>query len=176
MKVSASISPGKGQAVGRHRGVYTAWAAAAWSGSFGFVHFYWGLGGRIGLGDSGTADVAFERAWFAWFNMIAGVACLLAAVLALAIARGWGRFPSDRLLRGGLWTATALLLTRGVLGIGQLVLSQRTEAEEVSPVLALYDPWFVLGGLLFGLLAWRTRRGGRAPSTRSRVGNRNPVA
>lgn len=130
------------------------WAAAVWAGLFGALHLFWVLGGRWGLGDPAAAELAFERVWFLGFNLLAAVACGAAAVLALATIGYGRRFVSDRVLVAGLMIVTSVLLLRGGVGVVQVLLSQRTEAEAQSPVLVLYDPWFVLGGLLFGLVTW----------------------
>jgi hypothetical protein len=131
-------------------GTAVAVGASSWSLVFGAVHLYWAFGGRLGLGDTDAADEAFQRPWFAAFNALAGVVLLaLAAAVALGAAGGRVTRWDWRRRRAVLWAVGAVLLARGGIGVVQWLLSAPTEAEEVSPALALYDVWFLLGGGLY---------------------------
>ncbi|MYW15755.1 DUF3995 domain-containing protein [Streptomyces sp. SID2955] len=61
------------------------------------------------------------------------------------------------------WGVSALLLVRGI-GIEVLLLTDATHPdtsvseEQRTWTLALWNPWFVVGGLAFGLAALRSRR------------------
>jgi hypothetical protein len=134
------------------------WAAAAWASSFAALHVHWVFGGRLGLGEGAAADAAFERGWFVTFNVVAAVLCTLAAVLALSVRCAWGGAVPQWVRRGGLWATAIVLSLRGTVGTVQSLSGRRTPAEVEAPVLLLYDPWFLVGGALFTVVAIGSRR------------------
>lgn len=140
-------------AAGRPR--WSLWAASAafvWAVVFAVAHGAWALGDCTGLP---AADCEAGLAgWFFAYNLIAGALCAVGAVVALALVRPRGRLvPRWRLLaRIGGWA----LVVRGGVGLVQdaLVLGGAVGSGGWEPTMA-YDPWFLLGGVLF-LLAART--------------------
>ena len=139
--------------------------AAAWAVLFAVLHLYWALGGSVGLAESAGARLAAERpVWFVVTGLY-GVAALLlvAAALGLALARG---VPAGRrrwalpLVGAGV---AAVLLLRAV-GVELLLLTDPGYGGgNISPAqrgwsLVLWNPWFLLGGISFGLAALAARR------------------
>ncbi|MFF2075040.1 DUF3995 domain-containing protein [Kitasatospora sp. NPDC058162] len=133
-----------------------AYAAATWSAAFSFVHLYWLVGGRIGLPDglSVTGNTPLLV-----IDILAIPGCAVAAVLALAIVRPWGvRLPA-RLLSIALWGITAVLLVHPLPSVPDwlaLAAGSRTTADFDAMgrfATFLYEPFFLAGGLLFGLAA-----------------------
>jgi len=140
--------------------------AVAWCAAFALLHFYWALGGDVGLGESAGAELARERPTAFVLIGLWGVAALLTVggVFWCAVARGW---PHGRPMRRsaavvGLLVG-ALLLVRGAVLEVVLLLDAAGVASSVGPVqtrwsLWLWNPWFVLGGILFLMAAQRLAR------------------
>jgi hypothetical protein len=131
--------------------------SAVWSGGFTALHAYWALGGR-GSGPQ-EVDAAFARTGFAVYNGVVTLLCLVgvAAAAGLAVAT---RLPRRvvRAARTVAWSACVLLLVRGGVGVGvgQGLLGLAPPAERLAAY--DFDPWFLLGGVLFGIAAGCGRR------------------
>lgn len=131
-------------------------AAAAWCAVFAALHFFWALGGSTGLASSAGRDLAQRRPTAFVVLGLCGVAALLVGgigVLWVADgrtgSRGWTR---RAVVCVGL--VGVVLTLRGVVLEVLLWLDAgglRTEvgALETRWSLVLWDPWFVLGGVLF---------------------------
>lgn len=96
-----------------------------------------------------------------------GFAKVLAGLLALALVMPWGRvFPRWMMLAAGWGGATVLTLYGGVLVAVQalvvgaiIVPSGPVDWNALRWHLFLWDPWFLLWGVLLGVAAWHyTRR------------------
>lgn len=135
-----------------------------WSLLFAAPHFYWAAGGRAGLGSqAAAANAALQQAWFAAYNLAAGCLGILGAVLALALARGWGRPVVRRwLVRAAAATAVVLLL-RGAVGLTLLgvELPRGTINGRTPGILLAIEPWFVLGAVVYGGMVVRSTRDSR---------------
>ena len=72
------------------------WAAAVWAGVFAVLHFYWALGGGVGLAVSAGPDLAAERpAWFvAGGRWGVGVLCVAGAAVG-GVPRGRPGLPAE---------------------------------------------------------------------------------
>ncbi|MCE7010899.1 DUF3995 domain-containing protein [Kibdelosporangium philippinense] len=133
--------------------------AAGWALVFACAHFFWALGGQVGLAVSAGQQLAAERPdWFVASGLWGvGVLCLFGALIALGLAR-----VSHRLLTILGWGIAVLLLVRGI-GVEVLILlgeAPGVSAEQKFWTLALWNPWFILGGVLFALAARRSVKGG----------------
>ncbi|MED1507281.1 DUF3995 domain-containing protein [Bacillus proteolyticus] len=124
--------------------VFTGYAAFVWSALFGLIHIYWAAGGTLGFEGRTMGKVLFI------INLVAIALCIVAAFTALALVQAWGqRFPSWLLLTAA-WGACAILGLRGGVGITQSLLN----SESLSLLLVIVEPFFLLGGILYGLLAF----------------------
>lgn len=135
--------------------------AGGWSLVFSAPHFYWAVGGRGGLGVQGAAaDAALEQPWFATYNLVAGGLGLLGAVLAFTLWRGWGGSFVRRWGRTAATVAAAVLALRGVVGLTLLTMEfEATVLDgQMPPVLLAIEPWFLVGGVSFGLMARSSRQ------------------
>lgn len=138
--------------------------ACLWASVFAGLHFYWAVGGEVGLGIS-AGPLATERPlWFVVAGLWGvGALCLLGALLARLLAGSRLRGVPALLARWLGWGVSALLLARGI-GIEVLLLTHTTHLDTSVSVgqrvwtLALWNPWFIAGGLAFGLAALRSRR------------------
>jgi amino acid transporter len=153
----------------------TSWGYAAFAVGvlYALVSAYWGAGGTLGLDTLGgeLEDLARDRdpALIAVVWLTAGLKAI-GAVLALAVVQPWGRRLPRRPLRAAAWGASAVLvLYGGALVVGQALL----EAGVIEPAadgdrqavrwhLFLWDPWFLIWGLLLGMATWLSA-GERAP-------------
>jgi hypothetical protein len=152
---------------------WAAYAACAWGLIFAGVSFYWGLGGRTLLDTVGGAierhalagDTALVAA--VW---ITGALKLVAAALALALARPWGRRLLPRrivLMLAGL-CAAVLTLYGGLLEVGNALVATHL-VKTSGPVewkalwwhLWVWDMSFFVWGILFALALLGFRRAPR---------------
>ena len=140
-------------------------AAAAWAGLFAALHLFWAAGGAPGLAESAGRELAAERPlWFVAAGLY-GVALALVAAAALGVLLARSPLPG----RAGpllplLGAGIAVLLSVRAVGIQALLLTDAGYGGgAVSPAqrwwtLLLWNPWFLFGGLLFGLAAGAARR------------------
>ncbi|GIE67137.1 DUF3995 domain-containing protein [Actinoplanes palleronii] len=143
-------------------GARFGWVAAAWAVAFAGLHFFWGLGGDLGLAVSAGPDLAAERpAWFVAGGLWGvGLLCLIGALVGRALARG----RAGRPIRIAGYLAGLILLVRAAT-VEFLLLGGSTLNDTVGPdhrfwTLTVWNPWFALGGVSFlaASLAYRTRR------------------
>ncbi|MFC0431720.1 DUF3995 domain-containing protein [Kutzneria buriramensis] len=144
--------------------------AACWCALFGALHVYWALGGGIGLAASAGPDLAAGRPLLFVLFGLWGVAVLLAAGAAFCLLRHpWQRVGQ---FVGAILVARAVLveitLLTGIADVG---------ADERFWSLVLWNPWFLLGGVLW-LLAFnrsprRRRRARAGGGRRRRAGSRS---
>ncbi|MEA2900587.1 MAG: hypothetical protein QOH36_474 [Actinomycetota bacterium] len=150
---------------GRRR--WAAYGAAAWAFAFGAMSFYWALGGRLSLGTQALSireqvdDPGFVAVLWA-----TGALKVAAGVIALALVRPFGRKVPRRvrlvvaggiavllLLYGGLGWVESLLWETGVVDIPASV-----GADAARWKLAFWDPFWLLGGVLFLVAVVQFRR------------------
>ncbi|WP_256789194.1 DUF3995 domain-containing protein [Frankia sp. AvcI1] len=126
------------------------YAAAVWAGLFALVSLYWALGGTAGIDTVGGpvedlvrdgASTASALAWGAVVLKAAGV------MFALALVQRWGRVSTVLLVGyGGVIVWTELLVVVGVIDA-----AQDTDWYAFYWHLALWDPHFVVWGILLGI-------------------------
>ena len=151
----------------RGRRPLPACAAAAWAFLFAIPSFYWAAGGSIGE-DTIAADI--EQALGAlgepWFVALTGVAKVIVGLLLLALVL----VPLDNTPR------RTLTLGVGLIGVGMiayavanflqhgLMLFDAIDTPDSLGRSALHwhfffwDPWWLLGGVLFIVAARSARR------------------
>ena len=165
-----------GRGMSSNRDAHRWFVAAAVAGvAHALPSLYWALGG--------TALVSTLGAWAAdWQReapMQVMVLLLLIFVLKLAgallpLANERGRLPAPRLWRGVSWAGAAVLMAYGAVNV-VAALAALTGVVEAGPTMDtaalvghafLWDPLFLLWGLLLARGVWtsrpgRTSRGGR---------------
>lgn len=132
-------------------------AVSAWSLIFAAPHFYWTMGGRRGLGAQAVvADEALSQGWFFAYNLLTGVAAVAAAVGVEVLSRA-GRRGAVRFLQLAASAGCVILTLRGVVGIAALGLELGEGGVDAPAILVAIEFWFLLGGVLFGMLALRAK-------------------
>ena len=153
----------------------TAWAAYAACGLAwlsAVPSFYWALGGTAGLATVGGTIEQLGRAHDpAGVALGAGAGLLKVAggLLALALARPWGRAVPRRLLLGAAWAASTVLTAYGglLVVVGALVLtgvinpSGPVDRTALRWHVMVWDLWFLVWGLLLAVAAWHDGRRSR---------------
>lgn len=159
------------------------YAACAWALVFAAVSFYWAAGGTIGADTIGPALASLALARdpeFVAILWITGALKLVAGLLALALVQRWGWFiPRWLPLIAGWGAAIGLILYGGASFVQHALMVTGAIAIPAGLVgetaarwhLLLWDPWWLLGGLLFAAATWgygqHTARGGGVRGTRS---------
>lgn len=146
-------------------GAWAAYAAGAWAFAFAAVSFYWAAGGIAGaatLGPSVTDPALARDPGFVALLWGTGALKLAGGLLALALVRPWGRIIPRWLLLTATWGGGLFMIVyaclnlgvRGLMAVGVLSTpdSMRTAAAQWH--LLLWDPWWLLGGILFVAASW----------------------
>ncbi|MBA8950550.1 DUF3995 domain-containing protein [Actinomadura namibiensis] len=150
--------------IGRGVRGWAAYGAAAWGLLFAAVHVYWVLGGRWGL--PAGMDL-FSNTALLVIDIIAVPVSLGATALALSLVNAWGRWVPARLRALGAWGAAALMTVHALPTVpdwAALATGTRTTGDFTGNerfVTFLYEPWFMAGGVLFGLAAFGFHRARR---------------
>jgi hypothetical protein len=155
---------------------------------FAAVSVYWAAGGTAGTATIGPAITEPVLARDpTWVTLMWGTVALkvLAGLLALALVRPWGRSVPRRLLLTAAWGAgalmalyagTASLVQHGLMAAGTLSIPAGLGATALRWHLVLWDPWWLLGGLLFVAAAWSYQRRSRGHRSRRDASRLAPAA
>jgi hypothetical protein len=135
---------------------WASYAASAWALAFAAVHLYWALGGTVGLPKGMSVDM--NPALFV-VDVLAVPLCVVGALLALSLVRPWGRLFPRRFLLACAWGVCALLVfhaTPTLIWDGLVAAGLRETNLSVLErwSLFVYEPWFFMGGVLYGVAAW----------------------
>ena len=159
------------------RTTWPAFAAATVAAVFALVSLYWAAGGMAGMGTLGGEIERLGRARdpeLVAATWVAAVLKALGALLALALVRPWGRRLPRRLLLVTAWAGAVVLTVYGVLqtaAVALIYFGVSDDTQELSRGalrwrMLLWEPWFLVWGLLLGLAAWHYgRAGGQPPSS-----------
>lgn len=153
----------------REQGRWVGWAVFVVGALYAAVSAYWAAGGAVGLDTLGGTLAEQARARnpqliaIVWLTVVLK---LVGAVLGLALVQPWGRRVPRWMLLTASWTATVVLvLYGGLLVVGQalIALGVLPRGEPFDPVafywhLFVWDPWFLLWGLLLGAATLRFAR------------------
>jgi hypothetical protein len=134
--------------------VWVGYATCVWTVVFGAPHIWWALGNPFAFpgGDAGYR-VFVSATWRIVFDWVVVLLCAIGFGVALALVSPWGRRLPKRPLLAAAWTASAMLTLRGVAGVAVDGLS-----DVEFPMRPVFTVAFVIGGLLFGGVAWRAQR------------------
>ena len=140
---------------GKHGSAF-GYGAALWALIFAALHVAWALGWYVGL-DQELARQAFQRRWFLVYDLVAAGLCVVAFAVALALAQQRDQRKPYSLVRKLAWGGTALLALRGAAGIAQDVYLA-APGGNLRTAAVLWDLWFCLGAMLFGITVWQFSR------------------
>ncbi len=130
--------------------------AIVWALSFAAIHVAWALGSTVGLGGRRVTGVLLA------INIVAIPLCLLAAWVAWRLGTERRSATATRVVHRMAWAACVVLGLRGLGTIQALV----APADDATTLTRLVDPFFLLGGVLFGLVAyWASAHDRRAGAT-----------
>ena len=138
------------------KGSGVGYGAALWALVFAALHVAWALGWYVGL-DQEPARQAFQRRWFLMYDLVAAGLCVVAFAVALALAQQWGQRIPYSLVSKLAWGGTVLLALRGAAGVAQDVY-RATFGGNMRAASVLWDLWFCLGAMLFGISVWKFSR------------------
>jgi Protein of unknown function (DUF3995) len=160
-----------------------AYAAWWWAVAFAALSGFWAAGGRTGLHPLEELDAT--RAEVAVVNLGTAALKLTAGLAALATVQDWGRRLPRWLPLAAVWAAAVLMLGHALVNyLGTILI-----AVGVIPVdgplmtryrlldLLLWEPVWLLGGILFALTGWRAagprtdRPGSEPPPPAARGGS-----
>ncbi|MCG7346284.1 DUF3995 domain-containing protein [Sporosarcina sp. ACRSL] len=148
---------------------WAGYAACIWSLLYIPIHIYWAFGGMALM-----PGVLQDEAMWEAVNWGASVMLLVAALLALSLVHPWGKsIPRGLLLVMG-WTACIVpflhavygYVTKGLLLAG-IIRSEFFDFSVWATVnfekwiltdLLLFEPWFLIAGILFGLASLHYQR------------------
>jgi hypothetical protein len=140
------------------------YAAASWSAAFAALHLFWALGGSAGLAESAGARLARERPTQFVVGGLYGVAVVLAVAVVLGVALARSPLNSRRRWLPLLGAGVAAVLLLRAISVEALLLADAGYGDGAVSgaqrwwTLALWNPWFLLGGLLFALAALAASR------------------
>lgn len=127
---------------------WISYAACAWAVSFAAPHIWWALGIPAGFpGGKESYRFFMSSAWRVSYDVVVILLSLLAFVVALTLLRPPGLVVRRWIPQTAAWMACGMLSLRGVAG---MIVDGRSD-----PV---WWPTFLLGGILFGGVAWSARR------------------
>ena len=136
------------------RSAWVGYAACAWTAVFAAPHIWWALGNPYAFpGGEASYRIFVSATWRIVFDWVVVLLSVLGFGVALALVRPWGRTLPQRPLQAAAWTAAAILTLRGVAGVAVDGLK-----DLESPIRPVWTMAFVVGGLLFGGVAWRAHQ------------------
>lgn len=145
------------------RAVWVAFAACGWAFLFAALSFFWAAGGRTGLQPLELEATSGNAFWIG-ANLIVGILKIAMGLLTLALVQSRGRIVPSKLLRFGVWVLGMGMFLYGGAGLVSDVLhvtgiiSDPANGKWFFWYLVLWDPCWMLGGILYVIAAWLTRR------------------
>jgi hypothetical protein len=126
---------------------WIGYAACAWAMLFGAPHLWWALGIPAGFpGGEASYHRFMSSTWRYAYDVVVVALSGAGFLVARELLRAPGRGARWRIARAAAWTASAALTLRGVAG---MVVDGAADR--------VWWPTFLIGGIVFGSLAWLTR-------------------
>lgn len=119
-------------------------AACAWAAAFAAPHIWWALGIPAGFpGGEANYRRFMSSTWRYVYDVAVVMLCILAIIVVVTLVRPPGRVVRRRVAHAAAWVACVMLGLRGVAG---MVVDGTSDP--------IWWPAFLLGGILFGAVAW----------------------
>jgi len=127
---------------------WISYAACVWAIAFAAPHIWWALGIPAGFpGGDDSYRFFMSSSWRIVFDVVVILLSILAFLVVLALLQPPARTVRRWIPHTAAWIACVALSFRGVAG---MIVDGTSD-----PV---WWPAFLLGGILFGLVAWFARR------------------
>lgn len=142
---------------------WVAALACGWALLFAALSFFWAAGGHTGLQPLEQAPEASRGLWAAT-NIVAGLLKVGGGLLALALVYLGGRPRLHRALLIAAWIGGIGFCLYGGLGLISDILHVTGIIDDPATrhwfmvYLVLWDPYWMLGGILYVAIAWLTVR------------------
>jgi hypothetical protein len=151
------------------RAEWWAYGAACWAFAFALYSLYGALGGDLGVDQLANEirEQAKERdSGFVAQLWAATALKVIAGLLALALVQDWGRAIPSPALRIAAWLVAiglivygaSNLIRFGLMDLGVIDTPDSVGSYAVSWYVFLWEPIWLLGGVLFAAAAWRFDR------------------
>ncbi len=143
-----------------------AYMAVIWAFVFAALSAYWGSGGTVGLDTLGDGILEMALAGdseLMFINWISVVGKIIIGLLVLGLMHQRGAKRLRRLMLIGVWATGILLVLYGganlvqhiLMAVGNIPIAGLLGSQEtVRWHIFLWDPWWLMGGILFLLTAW----------------------
>ena len=153
---------------------WAAYAAATWAFAFSAMSFYWAMGGMAASRTlAHSIQEKADRGETSFVALLWATGCLklLAGLLALALAPRWKTAIHRKLLLLAGWAAGGFMAIYGLAGTTQALLMELDltdipesfGADVVRWYLFFWEPFWLLGGILFILATWQKRKALASP-------------
>jgi hypothetical protein len=155
------------------RGRWAAYGATAWAFVFAAISFYWAAGGLVGvdtLGE-GMRELALARdPELGAITWITGILKVVAGLFALSLVQAWGQRIPRWIRLAAVWGAGLLFIFYAVGNMvqhGSMAAGTSAIPEVLGSITAVrwhllfWDPFWLLGGLLFVAAAFYHTRNAR---------------
>ena len=127
---------------------WIGYVTCAWTALFAAPHIWWALGSPFAFpGGDASYRLFMSATWRIVYDWVVVLLSFTGFGVALALVHPWGRTLPQRPFHVAAWIASAILTLREGAGLAVDGL--------VKPFWTLA---FLLGGLLFGAVAWRAHR------------------
>jgi hypothetical protein len=148
---------------------WLAWAAAGWMLAFAAMSAYWAAGGRIGVDTlGGTIETYADERGTQFVVALWLIAALkvVAAALPIALVEDWTTAISRRWLRLSTWVMGAGMVlyacanfgARAIMALGLIETPESMHTTAARWHLFFWNPWWLLGGILYIAAARSTRK------------------
>jgi len=153
------------------RTTWAAYAACSWALFFALPSFYWVAGGSVGMKTIARDPDAIALINDPFVVFATGVLKVLGGLFALGLVQPWGgrfRRPLRLIAWGGggfcILYGGALMIQHGLMLTGVVDTPSVLGTTAARWHFWLWDPWWLLGGVLFALAAWNARQGNQVAS------------
>jgi len=131
---------------------WISYAACVWAVVFAAPHIWWALGIPAGFpGGEDSYRFFMSSSWRVVFDLVVIVLSILAFLIVLALLKPPAQTVRRWVPHTAAWIACVALSFRGVAG---MIVDGTSDP--------FWWPMFLLGGILFGLVAWFARRPARS--------------
>jgi hypothetical protein len=162
----------------RSKRTWSGYAAFVWVTVFILFHIYWAFGGRFGFGDQSNPIPPLPTSLSGWIEFYIIIIMFVAGtIVPLALVQSWGRIIPRRLILIACWIGCVVLILRGGAGFvddffrstGLLpngltgLTNEQITGDAYISTYTLWsgramDGYFFLGGILYGLAAYHSRK------------------